>query len=388
MHIPEKWSDDSIIAALEQNNRIRELVLWHISNSQIEKVLAAMRQPFQELTHLRLGFEDETVPVDPDLFLGGSAPGLQELCLEHIPFPRLPKLLLSATHLVMLRLLNIPHSGYISPDAIATCLSMLTRLKSLAIEFESPRSRPDRRNRRPPPRTRTLLPVLKYLWFRGASEYLEDFLAGIDAPLLKEFWITFFHQLIFDTSRPTQLIYRTPQFKTPNIARVNFSDSHFIITTEAFGVMLDVEISCSRPDWQLSSLAQVCSSSFLRDLIPVVEVLYIGDMESPQHWEPWVDDVESGQWLEVLHPFITVKCLYISLEFVPEIMPALRELTGERVTEVLPALQTLFLEDPDTSGPVQEAIGQFVAARQLAGHPIAISEWERERETYSDSEED
>ena len=30
------------------------------------------------------------------------------------------------------------------------------------------------------------------------------------------------------------------------------------------------------------------------------------------------------------------------------------------------------------SGPVQEAIEQFVAARQLAGHSLAISRWERE----------
>jgi hypothetical protein len=150
--------------------------------------------------------------------------------------------------------------------------------------------------------------------------------------------------------------------------------------------MLDVKISCSRPDWQLSSLAQVCSSSFIQALIPAVEVLYFGETDLPEHWQQWKDDVESGQWLEVLHPFITVKYLYISLGFVPYIVSALRELTGERVTEVLPALQTLFLEYPDPSG--QEAIGQFVAARQLAGHPIAISGWEREWEIDSNSGED
>jgi hypothetical protein len=225
VHIPGKWSDDSIIAALEHNNRICELVLWHISNSLFEKVLAAMQQPFPALTNLQLGFEDETTPVDPDLFLGGSAPGLQKLYLECIPFPRLQKLLLSATHLVKLGLTRLPHSGYISPDAMATCLSVLTGLESLTIEFESPRSRPDRRNRRPPPRTRTPLPVLNDLWFRGVSEYLEDFLARIDAPLLKELWIKFFHQLIFDTPRPTQLIYCPPKFRAHGETRVNFSDS-------------------------------------------------------------------------------------------------------------------------------------------------------------------
>jgi hypothetical protein len=33
------------------------------------------------------------------------------------------------------------------------------------------------------------------------------------------------------------------------------------------------------------------------------------------------------------------------------------------------------LEELKPSGPVQEAIGQFVAARQLLGHPVAVSRW-------------
>ena len=374
VHIRGKLSDDSIIAALEHNNRIYEVNLWDISNSLSEKVLAAMQQPFPALTSMQLGFEDETTPVDPDLFLGGSAPGLQSLYLHCIPFPRLPKLLLSATHLVNLSLTRLPHSGYISPDAMATCLSVLTRLESLSIKFESPRSRPDRRNRRPPPRTRTLLPVLNFLQFTGVSEYLEDLLARIDAPLLKTLYITFFHQLIFDTPRFTQLIC-PPKFRAHGETHVNFSDSRVLVTTETFGVLLDLEISCSQSDWQLSSLAQVSSSSFLRDLIPMVEYLYF---ENDWVLHRWQDDIEDSQWLELLHPFITVKDLYISEEFVPRIVPALRELTGDRVTEVLPALQTLFLDDPHPSGLVQEAIEQFVAARQLAGHPIAVYHWERQ----------
>ncbi len=70
----------------------------------------------------------------------------------------------------------------------------------------------------------------------------------------------------------------------------------------------------------------------------------------------------------------------------PFIAPALQELIGERVTEVLPALQTLFLEEDHLLGPVQEAIGKFVATRQLAGHPIIVSHWDREnnRSNYND----
>jgi hypothetical protein len=79
-----------------------------------------------------------------------------------------------------------------------------------------------------------------------------------------------------------------------------------------------------------------------------------------------------------------VKNLYISQDFTSLITPALQELDGERVTEVLPTLETIFLEGSLQSGPVQKAIEQFVAARQLAGHPIAVSRWEsREYADYA-----
>jgi hypothetical protein len=82
----------------------------------------------------------------------------------------------------------------------------------------------------------------------------------------------------------------------------------------------------------------------------------------------------------MFHPFTTLKNLYIIKEFTATIAPVLRELTGERVAKVLPALESLFLEEIQSSGPIQEAIGEFVAARQLAGHPITVSTWERDPE--------
>ena len=86
--------------------------------------------------------------------------------------------------------------------------------------------------------------------------------------------------------------------------------------------------------------------------------------------------IKSSLWRELFHPFTAVKCLYISQEHVPCIASALQELVGERAAVVLPTLQTLFLEELPPSGSVQEAIGQFVAARQLAGHHITVSSWE------------
>ena len=97
------------------------------------------------------------------------------------------------------------------------------------------------------------------------------------------------------------------------------------------------------------------------------------------------DTIESSRWMELLHPFTAVKCLYISQEFAVCIAPSLQELVGERTMEVLPALETIFLEGPSEPIRVQEAIGQVSAARRLSGHPIAVSRWESEEDVWGDS---
>jgi hypothetical protein len=98
-----KSGTDNLISALNQSNRVCQVVLWGIS----EEVLAAMQVPFLELTYLQLISCGETLPVIPDSFLDGSAPRLLHVNLFGIPFPGLPKLLLSATHLVTLWLEHI-----------------------------------------------------------------------------------------------------------------------------------------------------------------------------------------------------------------------------------------------------------------------------------------
>jgi hypothetical protein len=126
-------SVDNVIAELKHSDRIRHINLY-LFTLQIEKLWTAMQVPFPELTALYLHLSSRHGPVLPGSFLGGSAPRLRYFFLHSIPFPGLPKLLLSATHLVGLWLMNIPHSGYISPEAMATCLSMLTSLHTLPLD--------------------------------------------------------------------------------------------------------------------------------------------------------------------------------------------------------------------------------------------------------------
>ena len=367
----EEWGVDNILAALEHNDRIRELVFYGFPRSDVDKVLAAMHQPFPALTYLRLESRVETLPVDHSSFLGGSAPPqLQHLALSSISFTGVPKLLLSATHLFQLNLQSIPHSGYISPEAMVTGLAALTNLERFSLSFKSPRSRPDRKSRRPLPPTRTLLPALNRLRFYGVSEYLDDLVARIDTPLLNKLDIFFLHQLIFDSPQLIQFIGRIPRSKLNDGAELEFKSSGVGVTPTGWaqGWELTLEILCKPSDWQLSSLAQVLNSGF----IPVVKQLVIRE----HRWSPpsWQDDIEISQWLELLHPLTAVKDLRISQGLTPRIVPTLQELVGGRVAEVLPALQTLYLEETLSPGPVQEIIGKWVAARQLAGCPVAVSQ--------------
>jgi hypothetical protein len=372
--------EDNIVAALDLNNRVCQIRMK--LDLQWEEVLGATQEPFPMLTNLILSSNTGIVPVVPDSFMGGSTPRLQYLLLHRVPFPGLPKLLLSATDLVHLDLRCIPHSGYVSPEVIVTCLSTLPRLKRLYLEFESPLSRPNRESQRLSPPTRSVLPALILLQFTGVSEYLEDLVARIDSPLLSCLVIALFHQLIFDTPQLTQFISRTPKLGVHDEAVVDFSRYRVKVTfpKTSSSHLLALKILCRQPDseWPLSSMAQICTSFFPPSSIHMVERLSI--IESSNSTLEWQDDIKNSKWLEILHPFTVVKDLYLSKKLAPRIAPYLQELVGGRTTEVLPALQRLFLEELHPSRPVEKAIGKFVATRQLSNRPVAVSYMERKND--------
>jgi hypothetical protein len=260
-----------------------------------------------------------------------------------------------------------------------TGLSMLIRLEKLEIGFENPSdtNRPVRKGLHPAPLTRTLFPVLTRFQFIGFDEYLEDLVDQIAVPLLDNLHIIFFYQPTFFTPQLTQLISDTPKFNTHRRARVSFSVGwvrwETLLTLDG-GLSLGVSDGVASPQ-QISPLTQVCRSCFPQALIPAVEDLYIPGGYMP--YELREDTIERSNWLELLHPFTAVKRLYISLELAPRIVRALQELVGERVTEVLPALQNLFLaQRQKLKDTVEVAIVQIIAARRLAGRPITCSNWD------------
>ncbi|KAH9971484.1 hypothetical protein BGW80DRAFT_1460451 [Lactifluus volemus] len=360
------WEEDNVIAALERRNRVREIFLHEIV-IPLEHLAATMQEPFPELESLSLQmpWADTTVPALPNTFLGGSAPRLRSLHLSHIPFPTLPRLLLSSNDLVNLRLLRIPHSGYISPEAMAMCISALTSLASLSIGLKSPASRPDTTNRRPPPLTRAVLPALTEFDFRGVSEYLEDLMAQIDAPLLHTMRITFFNQLVFDIQQVPRFIGHTSALTLPyDSAAIRIHDYYVQMTFwERSHKTLSFNIFCRAVDWQVSSVAQICNQ--LSFIPSSVDQLTIDNMESiPQV------DMDDTQWLELLQPFTAVQTLRILSDDIESlIVPALRGLSGELATQVLPALEGLQLSGYQAS---ERYNWPFIIARQHSDHPVVL----------------
>ena len=256
---------DNIIAALNLKGSVSKIHFTVTPSSvEWETFAAVMQDPFPMLEDFTLWSYWDMMPVISDSFLGGSAPRLKYLWLKSVPFPKLPNLLLSATDLVRLNLWVIPHPGYISPEAMVTCISVLTRLKSLSLAFQSPRSRPDRAGKFLPPLTRSLLPALIHLEFEGVTEYLEDLVARIDVPLLEYTNITFFNHLVFDISQFPNLLRRTEIFTVLDQAVIRLrGDIISIILSpkvETVGfTRLELVVSCRKLDWQLSAIAQVCN---------------------------------------------------------------------------------------------------------------------------------
>jgi hypothetical protein len=378
----EIWEEglDNIIAALEHPDRVCSIDLTEFSSLVWEELAEAMLVPFPELTHLVLThmvLSPDHEPVLPDSFLGGSAPRLQTLKLCHISFRALPNLLLSASDLVHLSFTHLSHLEFISPESMVACLSSLNRLQTLSLGFhthywefpsQSPRYRPS-------PQTRAVLPALTDLTFKGTCDYSEDFLSRIDAPILNRFSMSFslgrvFHALDFLHFK--RFIDHANGLKPPKVARVWFNPW----STSVFELSQQHEIletRCHRIAWQVDSIALVCDPPPFYSSIERFDLIAF---QSPS--ETGEDDMASTQFLELFRRFTAIQSLRVSECIVPLVATALLDVIGERATEALPNLRDLFLGGsgiPETVPQANEAMQQFVTARQLSGQPVAVHHW-------------
>ena len=367
--------NDNVSAALEKHDRICTVDAYNVSDAVLKELVEAMQVTFPALTDLDLhSYEDAILPGS---FLDGSAPNLRSLRLMNLAFAALPKLLLSSPGLVSLSLCWIPDSWYISSDTMVNCLSSLTRLEHLEISFQTSQpfpGFPNRASRRPPPPTRTAFPVLSTLRLRGVTEYLDQILSHMEAPLLDHVDIIFLDPPIFDISRIALCIGRMGTFETFDQAYMLFRrhDRFDVVLSSRKGTtsgkMLTLSLLWNDSGWVLEALTwDTCDHLFEPfDLCDPKGILL----------PSWSKNMDNAPWLHFVRLCTAVEDMYMTQGLAVCVAPVLQGLTGERVTEVLPVLRTIFVERLDSLGPVQEALGQFVAARQLlSGHPVDVQCW-------------
>jgi hypothetical protein len=225
--------------------------------------------------------------------------------------------------------------------------------------------RPDLTN--PPPLARTDLPALAVFHFEGHSEYLEQVLARIDAPSLHHLTIFFSFGPVASMSQLCRFITNIEGLKKCQQATVELS-RWSVTLTDGTQNHLKLGSSWGRLGSRISSTAQV-----LDHLLSRAESLVIHSHSAVDaHWQR---DMELTQWLALLRPFAAVAHLSVSLGLVPIFAHVLRGLTGERDTEVLPALRRLTFVGRDHPASVKEAIKVFLAARQLSDRPVALEYW-------------
>jgi hypothetical protein len=360
--------EDNIVVAFNSAHldRVRSVKL-DVTGLQLGRIATAMQEPFPVLIHLDISSNHGGAPVFPLKFLGRTAPCLQEVSLSGVPYPALPTLLLSTSDLVTLNLRNIPPTGYLSPEAMVVGLAAIPRLKSFIIEYQSATHRPDLIHR--PPVTRTIIPALTSFQFQGASEYLEDFVARIDAPQLNQILIFYLNQLVdFQAAQLSKFIDRSlrPELTLFRHAHVTFFDDKvcFVMSQDPSWDWCSATtvVPCAGIDWQVSHITQVLSE-ISATLSSVVHLKLDMQLEEVRQLEG-TDDV---QWLPLLRQFPTMRTLHVSWDLVGHVARALEDITTEMVTEMLPSLELIYI-----GGQPVSSIKKFIAVRRLSGRPVTV----------------
>ena len=403
IHITVSWRftgpgvvEDEVIPALEHPDRVSRIYLF-LDNPKLEDIAAFMQKPFPVLTHLSISSPyGSMISVLPDEFLGGSAPSLQQLALCAVRYPALPVLLLSASNLVSLKLLNMPPTGYIPTEAMVSLLAASRKLETLHIEFGLLGARPSSPDIIVSPSvTRAILPALCDLSFMAGRKYIEDFLSRIDTPQLNSLLVNYKRgvrrweiDINYDVPQLSKFINRSESLKRSlskhcEIKETVLRSRHIITfcvgrtTSERWNPNPGFSVSVGRKvEEPILRLANI-----LGFITPILSDIVHCTIDS-------VHMVESGSgrddldWLQVLRQLSYVQTLFVSDDMAGLISQALAHVDVGTITQTLPALQLLCIEIKEEGEEHRDtsSVHKFLTVRQDAGHPVTFVETKDEFE--------
>ena len=361
--------EDNIVAALESEHLDRICFIeLGVTGLQLRMFAAMMQEPLPALNQLLISLEDGDAPALPDGFLGGSAPCLQKINLDGVPYPALPTLLLSASGLVELMLYTIPRTGYISPEAMVASLAALPKLERFCIAFQWATPLPDRL--RPPPTIRTVLPVLSLFDFKGVNTYLEDLVSRIDCPQLIKISVVYLDPPVhFPVTQLIDFIdrsvgQRSTIFRRAHVAVFNHHVALALHHHSYHPRSISTTTTPEAIEWQFTHMVQVLT----RISATLSNVVHLELRKGPQF-----GSMVNSEWQGLLQQFSAVQTLKLCSELANRMARTLQDITNERVVGLFPSLELICLQDqPDSS------IEKIVALRKLSGHPVTVVNTETE----------
>jgi hypothetical protein len=277
----------------------------------------------------------------------------------------------------------MPANGYISPDAMVRSLAALTKLEYLSISFYKEISPSDQWGSHTHPQMRAILPALTGVSYVGHSEYLEDFLAWIDAPRVKFVSIDYSMHRI-QALQLSRFIERTEILKIDQYTRATV---YFYVDECSFGLNRSQE-AWTRGNLNLNVTGEASLEVQVRHMAHLIGQLATGVFSKVDDFYAHGDNVvQSGrmgltEWLPLFRQFPAVKTLRLSGKLAVSVASALDDTTEEMVADVLPALCLIRMaeyDEGDNKGEDEddwmEEVGpmeRFLSLRQLSGCPVRV----------------
>ena len=262
-------------------------------------------------------------------------------------------------------------------------LAGLTSLRTLSIEFQPLDELSDlneglEEERRLDLPMRAVLPALTEFVFCGKNKYLEDLMAQIDLPSVKDIKIKHHSALILDVPQLSRLIGRIARLQLVQFrhAQVTFGNLYSQITLDRpqcerhqVHFSLIMQISASDIDWNSDLDMCMCMAVVLGQFTAFFSNVRHLSFDSPQFWPEEMNCLDDSKLLPLLRLFPTVEELHVSGVLAGHIAPTLENIAQERVIEVMPVLHSLWFDNDDE--PVG-SIERFLSLRQLSGHPVTV----------------
>jgi hypothetical protein len=262
----------------------------------------------------------------------------------------------------------MPGIGYSSLRSFWNVFSGMNRLQLLSLQFL-----PDLVDFKADPLSlaekRVVLPTLTCLKYRGASDYLDNLVAGIDAPCLGVVEITFFDEISLYVPNLGKFINLMGNQKSQHHADILFSKHYVSITlTQPVPSCLTLKVLCRPSSQQLLFIDQICHhiSTSLLDVEVEQLKLRIIDTQPPRER----CDRDQEGWIALINAFRSTRRFYLAVKFSRSIVLALKSSES-----VLPALHKLHIrqsESRDSDAILRKVVGSFMHSRERSGHFLEV----------------